>query len=202
MIVSLMTHTPKPEDVCVKAALGCRSQLAAVNIPIPESKEYIIRKLKRFGHKSIFEHASFTFSVEGISRACSHQLVRHRIASYSQQSQRHVKIDTTSQSWYVVPPSIVENGFRCEKFTNCIKEIACVYDELVRIGVKEEDARFVLPNACKTNIVITMNARELLHFFKLRLAKEAQWEIREMAKKMLRLVKPIAPTIFGDVKEE
>ncbi len=147
------------------------------------------------------EHASFTFVVEGISRACSHQLVRHRLASYSQQSQRYVN---EKEFDYLMPPSIQEDGEMRALFEKTMKDIQQSYsyfaDRLVQKGYStesaREDARFVLPNATETKIMITMNARELLHFFRQRLCNRAQWEIRAMAYAMLKLVKPIAPTIF------
>ena len=147
------------------------------------------------------EHASFTFVVEGISRACSHQLVRHRLASYSQQSQRYVGEEEFD---YIIPPSIREDLELKTLFEDTMESIRKSYtffaDKLVEKGSStesaREDARFVLPNATETKIMITMNARELLHFFHQRLCNRAQWEIRAMALSMLKLVKPIAPTIF------
>jgi thymidylate synthase (FAD) len=144
-------------------------------------------------HTSTIEHASFTFAVEGISRVCSHQLVRHRIASFSQQSQRYVSLEDFN---YVIPPKI-KNNLKAEKiFLDHIRHLQRAYLDLKNLKILSEDARFLLPNACETKIVITMNARELLHFFELRLCNRAQWEIRKLAQRMLEKVKPLAPHIF------
>lgn len=150
----------------------------------------MIRKVIEMGHESVLEHASFTFAVEGISRACSHQLVRFRVASFSQQSQRYCFLGDNFR--YVTPATIPEDG-RYEQLMETIGELYAAY---VAEGVPAEDARFILPNACETNIVITMNCRELLHVFALRCCVHAQWEIRAMAEEMLRLVKEIAPSVF------
>lgn len=153
-----------------------------------------IEKLKGWGHLSPLEHISFTFLVAGISRACSHQLVRHRLASYSQQSQRYV---SESNFDYVTPPSI-DNDEKRKIFHDTMDILRQQYQRLVALGVKKEDARYVLPNACATSLVVTMNARELLHFFQLRLHPSAQWEIREMAGKMLALAHERAFTVFAE----
>ncbi|GAB7140240.1 FAD-dependent thymidylate synthase [Deferribacterales bacterium RsTz2092] len=150
-------------------------------------------KLRSLGHESVFEHVSFSFGVEGVSRVLTHQLVRHRLASYSQQSQRYVRFDNFS---YVTPPSISGSSL-APKYDALMNSLNSFYSELASSGIPAEDARYVLPNACETKIVITMNARELLHFFKLRCCNRAQWEIRELAMQMLRLVKGKSPTIFA-----
>jgi thymidylate synthase (FAD) len=188
-------------DIVSKSMIGCQSTKAAFEIkPSEEKTKEMIEMAIEKGHESVLEHAVFTFSVKGISRACSHQLVRHRIASYSQQSQRHVN-PTKVEDWYVTPDSWEEQAKRhniglLERYHGLMREIAALYKEAVEEGIPGEDARFVLTNACKTNIVITMNVRELRHFFKLRRAKDAQWEIREMANKMYELVVPIAKNMF------
>jgi thymidylate synthase (FAD) len=153
----------------------------------------ILRTTIRKGHHSILEHASFTFSISHVSRVLTHQLVRHRIASYSQQSQRYVRLDKPS---YTTPPSIAIDSEFNRKYKRLMKDAWGLYSHLVEGKVAEEDARFVLPNAASTNIVLTMNARELLHFFELRCCIQAQWEIRKMALTMLARVKVVAPTIF------
>ena len=145
------------------------------------------------GHESILEHAVYTFEVKGVSRALTHQLVRHRIASYSQQSQRYVNMNEFD---YVMPKSIEDNIDAYAKFYQAMDMIDYTYILLKDMGIPEEDARYVLPNACTTNIIVTMNARELRHFFALRCCNRAQWEIRELADKMLELVKPVAPKLF------
>lgn len=158
----------------------------------------LLRGLVRKGHGSILEHCCFTFAIEGISRACSHQLVRHRIASYSQQSQRYV--DANKCTSYVIPPEIEKDENLKTAYGKYIHNAIDMYNALVDNGVKKEDARYILPNAMATNIVVTMNARELLHFIELRTSPRAQWEIRELAEEMLRQLKEVSPVIFGEVK--
>lgn len=202
--VMLVSHTPDPETVIGSAARLCYSSVDVehlVSRTAEEDQRVFLEKLTAVGHLSPTEHASFTFAVEGISRACSHQLVRHRLASYSQQSQRYV---SEAEFDYVVPPSIAEDGELKAIFQDTIEEIQQSYILLAnRLAAKgysteaaREDARFVLPNAVETRIMITMNARELLHFFSQRLCNRAQWEIRALALAMLRLVQPLAPSIF------
>jgi thymidylate synthase (FAD) len=153
------------------------------------------------GHASVLEHVVLTFGVEGISRAASHQLVRHRIASYSQQSQRYV----TGDFGYVTPQTIGEAAPRkgkkgapglAELFHDHMEKSAALYATLVEGGIPAEDARFVLPNASGTRLLVTMNARELHHFFALRLCNRAQWEIRDAAMSMYRLAVEQAPLLF------
>lgn len=136
------------------------------------------------GHMSVFEHVSATWSIEGISRACSHQLVRHRLASYCQQSQRYVKVGTDSLDWFVIPPSIRVSDRMCVEYEVAMYQCAKHYNSLLKKGVKPEDARFALPEATKTAIVATMNLREFASFYALRSDSHAQWEIRELAEEM------------------
>jgi len=157
----------------------------------------LLQGIVKAGHGSVLEHCCFTFSIEGISRACSHQLVRHRIASYSQQSQRYVKGDKFG---YVIPPEIEKREDLKKVFDEHMRNTRTLYNTLILCGMKKEDARYLLPNATTTNIVVTMNARELLHFIELRTSPRAQWEIREMANKMLEQAKEVAPVIFGEIK--
>ncbi len=157
-----------------------------------------IRARLREGHESIVEHAAATFEIRGISRACSHQLVRHRIASYSQESQRYVDMADPA---LVIPEAIAQDPRAQEVWTNFVEQVAASYDELRALGILKEDARFVLPQAATTRIVVTMNFRELRHFFVLRVAPEAQWEIRRAAAQMLELVVPHAPSVFGELEE-
>ena len=152
----------------------------------------------REGHESIVEHASVTFEISGISRACSHQLVRHRIASYSQESQRYVDM---SDPEFVVPPSVLENRQARVIWDEFMGQVAETYHRLRELGVRKGDARFVLPNAAATRIVVTMNFRALRHFFSVRCAKASQWEIRALALEMLRRVYALAPSVFGDLYE-
>jgi thymidylate synthase (FAD) len=146
------------------------------------------------GHTSVVEHTCFTFAISGVSRSLTHQLVRHRIASYSQQSQRYVNL---SNPQYVVPPTIAGNSEMSAEYRATMELIWRQYNALLQLGIPAEDARYVLPNATCTNILVTMNARELLHFFELRCCLHAQWEIRELADAMLDEVKQVAPTIFA-----
>jgi thymidylate synthase (FAD) len=205
--VVLLRHTPEPEKLIAEAAKLCYSptKIDELTEAIKESdQKKFINKLLSLGHVSPVEHASFTFGVEGVSRACSHQLVRHRLASYSQQSQRYVgkkSEKTGGQFDFIVPPSVSDSG-KGEWFVEKMQEVQKWYDELVSaLGDKGEstyeDARFLLPNAAETKIVITMNARELLHFFTVRCCERAQWEIRALATEMLRIVRKVAPNIFG-----
>ncbi len=203
--VILLRHTPEPEETVAMAAKLCYSpsDIEALKDKITKKDQTaFVKKLMKMGHVSPIEHASFTFAIEGISRACSHQLVRHRLASYSQQSQRYVS--ETAGFDYVVPPVIKEDPELEQYFHEFMKKAQEAYNYIVQKlndrGITGEaanqDARFVLPNACETKIIVTMNARELLHFFRLRCCLRAQWEIRAMAEQMLKLVKKVAPTIF------
>jgi len=158
----------------------------------------LLKSLVDKGHGSILEHCCFTFSIEGISRACSHQLVRHRIASYSQQSQRYVRGEKFGA---VVPPSIENDDGAYHHYGDILDKISEAYVLLVdKYKIPKEDARYLLPNATTTNIVVTMNARELLHFIELRSSKRAQWEIRQLAQEMLSQLLKVAPVIFGNVE--
>lgn len=194
--VELISHTQDPEQVVVSAIRQCYSKIKAADLKkkINEEKsKRLIDQVIKSGHLSTIEHASFTFAISGISRACSHQLVRHRIASYSQQSQRYVEADDFD---YIIPPKILGNNQARQIFKNHITLSQKVYKQLIKLGIEKEDARFLLPNATETKIVVTMNARALLNFFKLRLCNRAQWEIQALAQKMLKLVRSKAPNIF------
>lgn len=198
MKVTLLNFTQDPEKTVVLAAKLCYSDS---NISELEERvkgiscEKFLGKILKMGHLSVLEHAGFTFGIEGISRATSHQLVRHRLASYSQQSQRYVKLKNPE---FVAPPSIGSSESIKKKFSETAKSLYKFYQEMLEAGVPAEDARYILPNAATTKIIVTMNARELLHFFSLRTCERAQWEIREMARKMLSLAKKEAPVIFRD----
>lgn len=192
MNVELVAFTPSPEAVCDLGARVCVSY----DMPEPDEGLRALDHALASGHESVLEHASFTFAIEGISRACSHQLVRHRMASYSQQSQRYVNMEDFD---YVMPESIKNDKSARRAYEIFMKHVQRQYDWFVNVyNIPREDARYLLPNACKTNIVVTMNARELRHFFSLRLCERAQWEIKELAEKMLDLVKEVAPTLFED----
>jgi thymidylate synthase (FAD) len=148
------------------------------------------------GHESIVEHASVTFEISGLSRACSHQLVRHRIASYSQESQRYVDMSVPE---FVVPPSVAQSPEARAVWDEFMHQVVDAYRRLRSLGVRKEDARFVLPNATATRIIVTMNLRSLRHFFSVRCEKAAQWEIRALAMEMLRQVHGLAPSVFDDL---
>lgn len=158
-----------------------------------------IKKLLKFlikaGHLSAVEHAAFTFAIEGVSRACTHQLVRHRLASYNQQSQRYVSF--TDKFEFITPPAVADDAGLDVEFTEHVDAAFALYKRMLEQGVPAEDARYILPQAGETKIVVTMNARELLHFFTLRCCNRAQWEIRRLALAMLDLVKPVAPIVFA-----
>lgn len=153
----------------------------------------------REGHESIIEHAAVTFEISGISRACSHQLVRHRIASYSQESQRYVDM---SNPEFIVPPDIAQNPAALAVWDELMGKVVDTYHRLRELGIRKEDARFVLPNATATRIIVTMNLRSLRHFFTVRCDKAAQWEIRHLALEMLRQVYPLAPSVFDDLYQQ
>lgn len=198
MRVQLLSHSPVPEQVVAAAARLCYSDAGIAQLleQAPEQAPRLLRKILDLGHLSVLEHASFTFGIEGISRACSHQLVRHRIASYSQQSQRYVSHAQPFEA--VTPETIASRPQLAERFAAHLAATHELYRELLEAGVPAEDARFVLPNAAATKLVMTMNARELHHFFALRCCRRAQWEIRAMAVAMLRLARQAAPLLFAD----
>lgn len=213
MKVKMLTHTPNPEAVIASAARLCYSNASIDDLMLKtedkeKTKEYI-DMLMSLGHESPIEHVTFTFGIEGISRACSHQLVRHRIASYSQKSQRYVN---ETQFEYVTPEAIASDSVTKDAYDETMQLLQGRYDfiragliqKYVKDGMDEkaaekkanEDARMVLPNACCTSIVLTMNIRSLFNFFKHRCCNRAQWEIRDVADEMLRQCMEVAPNIF------
>lgn len=183
MKVKLITYTPNPEQVLMEAAAECYQT---------EPKIGIVKNCIKRGHTSVVEHISFTFQIDGISRACSHQLVRHRIASFTQKSQRYVK---ESQFEYITPLTIKKNKKALDYYYHLMDEIQQAYDVLISYGIPKEDARYILPNACGTALTLTMNLRSLLNFWKLRTDSHAQWEIRELANKMLAQVLDVLPNL-------
>lgn len=218
--VTLIAHTPDPERAVASAAKLCYSPATIDDIReglTDESVASFVDMLATIGHESPIEHVSFTFGIEGVSRACTHQLVRHRIASYSQKSQRYV---SEGGFEYIVPPEIAAEPEAAELYKKAMAEDQAYYEKITEILTKKhkdaliasgmdekaaaraaekkaiEDARFVLPNACETKIVVTMNARSLLNFFRHRCCNRAQWEIREVADEMLRLCSSVAPNLF------
>lgn len=221
MKVKIIAYTPNPEEVVASAAKLCYSKVGVDEIQenlTEDGIEKFVSMLSAIGHHSPLEHCTFTFAVEGISRACSHQLVRHRIASFSQQSQRYVKLDKFD---YIIPTAIENNEFAKDIFLNAMEQDQKAYNGIVEELMNEyiassgytlasipkneynkleklaiEDARYVFPNACETKIVFTMNVRTLMNFFTHRCCDRAQWEIRDLANEMLIQVKEIAPTLF------
>lgn len=192
MHVEIVRHTPDPEAVVAMAARQCYSEGFVMDgCSTPAQDAALIRKVLGSGHSSVAEHAVFTFAIKGVSRTLSHQLVRFRVASFSQQSQRYTSVGED----YIVPETVREKSL-LRIYSHTIKLAYETYEGMVKAGVPKEDARYVLPNACPTNLIMTMNARELLHAFNLRCCTRAQWEIRELFNEILRLVKPIAPVIF------
>ncbi len=196
MRVELISYTPDSDKLSAASAQGCTDPRPAHEIlegMDQGTAEAILDIVLPSGHHSVIEHANFTFSVEGVSRSLTHQLVRHRIASFSQQSQRYIRFDTPD---FVTPHTIEGNEEAREIFSTSMERAWKEYNALVEAGIPDEDARYILPNAAMNNITITMNARELLHFFSIRCCTRAQWEIRELANRMLAVVKPVAPRIF------
>lgn len=199
MNVRLLYHTPDPERAVAAAARLCYAPVGAAELLedlAPETARRVLKTIVDSGHHSALEHASYTFAIDGVSRALTHQLVRHRLASYNQQSQRYVTYE--SEPRFIVPPHVADDEAAQAIFAESTAAAFDAYRRLIDAGVPAEDARYVLPNAMETKIVVTMNVRELLHFFELRCCKRAQWEIRELARAMLALAEPTAPYLFLD----
>lgn len=221
MKVKLIAHTPEPEKVVAAAAKLCYSNAHVDDLLdglTPEASRAFVEKLASMGHESPTEHASFTFAIEGVSRSLLAQITRHRIASYSVQSQRYVNLHEFE---YVLPPEIGQDEEAAAAFDEAMRAQAQQYNQLTEVlkqkhagrliaqGVDEktalrraekqalEDARFVLPNACTTKMIVTMNTRSLNNFFRHRCCSRAQWEIRALADEMLRQVCEVAPSLFA-----
>lgn len=175
MLVTLIQATPDPINTIANIASICYDS-------DPKNPLGLVKHLYRNGHHSVFEHIYFTFKIEGISRACSHQLVRHRHCSFTQRSQRYCSEDGFD---FVTPPSIDPKAFAKD-----MEDFKDLYEDYQRSGVSNEDARFVLPNACETSLYLSCNLRELIHMSNERLCMRAQWEIRELVKQMVSLVAP------------
>lgn len=185
MKVTLIHSTECPEEVCGLAAAVCTDS---------GKPDRALKHAVESGHTSVLEHAVFTFQIEGISRACLAQLTRHRLASFDVQSQRYVKLDDPE---LIVPDTVLQSDLAEEAF-ECMLQSMRMYRKLLDAGVPAEDARYVTPQAVTTKLMMTMNARELLHFFSLRTCNRAQWEIRQMADEMLKICRKYAPGIFGN----
>jgi thymidylate synthase (FAD) len=195
--VVLLSHSPEPERAVATAARNCYSPRDVETIDEswkPGEIEAMVSRVRDAGHLSTFEHTMFTFGVSGVSRALTHQLVRHRHMSYEQKSQRYIKVK--GQFDFITPPSISARPEIKAKYDALMAQIADFYAEALAAGTPAEDARFALPNGAETQIVVTANARALLDFFTLRTCNNAQWEIRDLAFAMLRLVKRAAPSLF------
>jgi len=190
--VELLYITPEPEKVIEKAG---RTAHQSFDKETSDSHIKFIRMLIKLGHTSVLEHAVASFKISGVSRSLTHQLVRHRIASFTQKSQRYV--DETSFD-YVIPDKIKENEVALKLYIDFMNSCREIYKRLRELGIPKEDARFVLPNATKTEIVLTANLREYRHMIQLRASKEAQWEIRRMFIEILKILKEYAPTVFED----
>lgn len=197
MNVKLIGFTPNPEKLPAMAAKLTHSKTKPEDLEKSSEKELqnILKQVMNLGHTSVIEHACFTFAISDVSRSLTHQLVRHRIASYSQQSQRYVNLQ---EPHYVIPPSIAKKKQMKQAYEETMAVIWKEYNKLLEMEIPAEDARYVLPNATCTNILVTMNARSLMNFFELRCCQHAQWEIRQLAQKMLQEVKKVAPIIFQD----
>ena len=199
MSVTLLRHTPDPDLLVALAARRCYSNRAAKAIEdgfTKEETERMLNLLRQRGHLSPFEHVTFTFSADGISRALSHQLVRHRMASYSQESQRYVNYLKLKEIPNIIPPKIANNPEALKVYNAAMNESLNAYRKMVEIGIAPEDARYIFPNAVETKIVFSMNARSLFNFFEQRCCMRAQWEIRQLAYEMLAEVRKVAPLIF------
>lgn len=196
MNVTLLTYTPNPEKVVAMAARTCYTSIPlsqlAENLTYEEITK-MVEKLSDMGHESPMEHVSFTFAIEGVSRALLAQITRHRLASYSVRSQRYV---SENNAVFIVPESINTPEAKAIYFS-LLDDSLKAYDQLKKLGIKNEDARMVLPNATETQMIVTMNARSLMNFFSLRCCNRAQWEIRELADEMLKLVREVAPFLFA-----
>lgn len=198
--VKLLRATVEPEIAAATAARLCYSGADLEQLQEKmdaEASAKLIDKIVKLGHYSVLEHANFTFAIEGVSRALSHQLVRHRIASFSQQSQRYVDAKNFG---YVIPPKIAANPEAKEKFEKLMERTMETYKELLEISPKE-DARYVLPNATDTKVIVTMNTRSLYNFFEKRCCARAQWEIQALAMEMLKQAKEAAPKLFEKAGE-
>jgi len=199
LFVSLLTYTPEAERVVATAARLCYADVDCQTLTErsnPKDDRQMIDKVLRIGHHGVLEHAVFSFTAEGISRALTHQLVRHRLASFAQQSQRYVVFDGGFA--YETPPSIAAQPELASRYNDEMQRIAALYADLRQSGIAAEDARFILPNASHSRLIMTMNARELRHFFRLRCCRRAQWEIRKLAIGILVEVLKVAPALFKD----
>jgi len=200
MKVTLMSYTQNPELLCAKAMRRCYSSLSMEKLEEelkekgPDYIKYLMNRVKEDKSFDIWEHCSFTFEIEGISRSCSHQLVRHRLISFDQESQRFAP----SPKDYIIPPSI-KGGYE-ELFRHHMDQSWTLYLDMVEKGkIPKQDARYVLPNAAETKLIMTLNGRSIMHLLYMRTSKSTQWEIKNLANEIYNLVKPLAPNIFSEI---
>jgi len=196
-----MTETPKvelmylPENAEKIIEIAGRTAYASYDKIKEDSEKEFIRMIITRRHFSVLEHIVASFRISGVSRALTHQLVRHRLASYTQRSQRFVSEDNFS---YIIPPNILQNQKALREFQETISHIQRTYKKLIEFGIKNEDARYILPNATTTEIVMTANLREWRHIFSLRCKPNAQWEIRKLCFIILSILKEKLPNVFFD----
>ena len=194
MKIELLNHpNEKLAEIAIKMCRGKK------RVSLSESvNEDLIRRVVDSGHESVAEHVNFTFRITGLSRVTSHQFVRHRIASYSQESQRYSDpLEVKDKYWAVIPDSIQENPEAKKLAIDFLEESIKVRKKMDELGIMLEDSRYFLPNATKTAMIVTMNARTLWNFFNFRICSRAQWEIRRLAKLMYYLVNDVAPALFS-----
>ncbi len=192
MEVTLLAITPDAEKLIERAGRTCYKSFPRMG---PGTENKFIAMLIGSGHESVLEHAYATFRIRGGSRAFTHQIVRHRLCSFSQQSQRYVD---EKEFRFVEPPAVAQNEKTHEVFEEAVESARKSYAELQKLGIKREDARYLLPNAVESEIVVSANFRELRHIFRLRCARSAQWEIRKICIEMLKMMKVEAPSVFAD----
>ena len=190
-----MSITPDAEDVIEKACRTC--YLSFHRYDPPKSTEELIKKVIRKGHHSVLEHATATFRIKGGSRVFTHEMVRHRLMSPSQESQRYVEYGKTKEYEFVIPVTVEQTRFK-DDFKEKALEMEKLYSDMVKEGVPKEDARYILPNATVSEIVVSANYRELRHIFEVRCHPRAHWEIREICLEMLKIMKEKAPIVFWD----
>ena len=193
MQVELLALTPDPETVIEQAGRTCHMSHDRMK---PGSSAKFIRMLVSKGHLSVLEHAYATFRITGISRAATHQMVRHRLCSFAQRSQRYVR---ERASGVVIPDSVRKNPEAMTVYTGSLEASKQAYEDLLKCGIPKEDARFVMPNAITSDIVLSANFRQLRHIIAVRGAREAQWEVRALAIEILRIIKEHAPNVFFDL---
>lgn len=197
MKVTLLRSTESPEEIIALSAKICHAHEKGSDLKLnPDEIRRLLNVTTKFHHDSILEHVNFTFLIEDISRSLSHQLVRHRLCTFHQASQRYVKVEDLAND-IVIPESISKNSEALETFINTVKVIQETYEGLVRAGIPKEDARYILPNATKTQLIFSTNARNLIHILGHRLCNRAMPEFRELADEILKICRKVMPDIFN-----